>query len=117
MHFFHTFASTLDEVNISIGHTVGSAENALAFTRNAGGSEVTETGTGSNTHVRVTQIGSVQHIVKSKRLANEMIKTIKNKRAKAVDQATITKSRKTGRFQSKNVGRKTKKNPENTDKQ
>ena len=117
MHFFHTFASTLDEVNISIGHTVGSAENALAFTRNAGGSEVTETGTGSNTHVRVTQTGSVQHIVKSKRLAKDMIKKIKDKRAKAVDQATNTKSRKTGRFQSKNVGRKTKKNPENTDKQ
>jgi hypothetical protein len=117
MHFFHTFASTLDEVNISIGHTVGSAENALAFTRNAGGSEVTETGTGSNTHVRVTQIGSVQHILKSKRLAMKMIAESKNKRAKAVKKARITKSRKTGRFQSKNFGRKTKKNPENTDKQ
>ena len=120
MHFFHTFGSTLDELNISIGHTVGKPEIALAFARNSRGSEMTEAGTGSNTHVGVTQIDSVKHILKSKKLAMKSISVIKKKREIAVKRAKITKSRNTGRFQSKTFGRKTKKDPEffkNTDKQ
>jgi hypothetical protein len=54
MHFFHTFGTTPDELTISIGHTVGSAEIALVYCRNARGTELTESGTG------LTQVSSVQ---------------------------------------------------------
>lgn len=110
MHFFHTFGSTEDELTISIGQSVGNAECAMAYARNAKETERTEENTGSLTQSRVTRVGCVRQVIKGKKRAAETcILEIMRKR----DNSLLKKKSKfSTRFQKKNSGRKIKKGGE-----
>jgi hypothetical protein len=109
MHFFHTFGSTEDELTISIGQSVGNAECAMAYARNAKETECTEENTGSVTQSRVTRVGCVRQVIKGKKRAETCILEIMRKRR-------TSQLKKKGafptRFQKKNSGRKIKKGGE-----
>ena len=109
MHFFHTFASTEDELTISIGQSVGNAECAMAYARNAKKTECTEENTGSQTKKKVTRIGCVRQVIQGpKSVAESCISQILHKRRTI----QLKKNKFPTRFQKKNYGRKIKKGGE-----
>lgn len=109
MHFFHTFASTVDEVHISIGQSVGSCELAVAYAKFSCGTEYTEEVTGSHTSKPVTQVGSVQRITKNSKTAKKFTAAYRSKQSKVTKSIKKTKAQNNGRFKRKNYGRKIKK--------
>jgi len=106
MHFFHTFGSTKDELTISIGQSVGNAENAVAYARNAKETEFTEESSGSQTKFSVTRIGCVKQIQGKKRVAERLISQLQRKRRNI---QVKKKNAFPTRFKKKNYGRKIKK--------
>ena len=112
MHFFHTFASTEDELTISIGQSVGNAECAMAYARNSKSTECTEENTGSLSKNKVARIDCVRHAIQAKKsVAESCIKQIIDKR-KTIK---LKKNKFPTRFQKKNYGRKIKKGGEKGD--
>jgi hypothetical protein len=114
MHFFHTFGSSPDELNISIGHTVGNSHLAIAYAQNAKNTELTENRSGSSTSKSVTQVQCVNQLLNSRKQSERVIREFRKGKAKAKKKAKETKERKqnNGRFKSIGRGRKTKKTDE-----
>jgi hypothetical protein len=109
MHFFHTFASTEDELTISIGQSVGNAECAMAYARNSKKTECTEENTGSLTKKKVARIDCVRQAIQARQsVAERCITQIINKRKNI----QLKKNKFSTRFQKKNYGRKIKKGGE-----
>jgi hypothetical protein len=111
MHFFCTFGSTLVDVTISLGQTVGSSELAIAYAKNSRGTESAVEITGRKATKPITPLISVQQIVISKKTARKEVSAIKIKRTIATKKGKETKKRNShaGRFKSPKYGRKTKK--------